>query len=160
MMMILPLPAGFAGLNQGSSRRRHLLLFDRLWLRGSLLALFVAFARESLVSRLQMSACVASHVALHAERAVASLKGALERTLACVAVNVDLETARASEPFPAVLALILGRLLFWGHQSRRNDRAGARIGWGDWPSILVARLWCSRRTRGEVLVRRRRGRGI
>jgi hypothetical protein len=78
-MMILPLPAGFAGLNQGSSRRRHLLLFDRLWLRGSLLALFVAFALASLVSRLQMSACVAAHVALHAERAVASLKGALER---------------------------------------------------------------------------------
>jgi len=61
-----------------------------------------------------MRACVATHVALHAKRAVASFKGALERcgvaalaaevmmadtvqieliltTLACVAVNVDLE---------------------------------------------------------------------
>jgi hypothetical protein len=121
-MMILPLPAGFAGLNQGSSRRRHLLLFGRLWLRGSLLALFVAFALASLVSRLQMSACVASHVALYAERAVASLKGALERcgvavsatevmmagtitneliltTLACVAVNVDLEQQMRFDSF-------------------------------------------------------------
>jgi len=37
------------------------------------------FAFPSLVSRLQMRACVAAHVALHAKRAVASLKGALER---------------------------------------------------------------------------------
>ena len=69
-----------------------------------------------------MRACVATHVALHAKRAVASLKSALERcgvaasategddgryrnngliltTLACVAVNVDLEQADTSFRF-------------------------------------------------------------
>ena len=74
-------PAGFAGLNRGSSRGWHLvLLFDTsLRLRGALLALVFVFALSSLVSRLQMRACVATHVALHAKRAVASLKSALER---------------------------------------------------------------------------------
>jgi hypothetical protein len=56
-----------------------------------------------------MSARVATHVALHAERPVAPLEGTFEWTFACVAVNVDPEAAGASETLPAVRTLILGR---------------------------------------------------
>ena len=80
-----------------------------LGLRGALLAIFFAFALAFLDPRRCMSACVAAHVALHAERPVASVECALEccgttlsadqvmaadgklTTFARVAVNVDLE---------------------------------------------------------------------
>ena len=46
---------------------------------GMHLAIQFLFALVRLVSRLHMYACVATHVALHAKRAVASFKGAFER---------------------------------------------------------------------------------
>jgi hypothetical protein len=90
----------------------YLRLLDSLWWLGrALLALFFTFALASIVPRLQMRACVATHVALDAECAVASLMGTSEccgvsrvkviivgytnglelTTFACVAVYVDLE---------------------------------------------------------------------
>jgi len=73
-----------------------------LGLRGALLAIFFAFTLAFLDPRRRMSACVAAHVALHAERPVASVECALEWTFARVAVNVDLEAARAGKALLAV----------------------------------------------------------
>jgi hypothetical protein len=89
---------------------------------GMHIAVQFVFALVRLVSWMRMRACVATHVALYTERAVASLKGAFERcgvaalategddgrcrtneliltTLACVAVDVDLERAKGSLQF-------------------------------------------------------------
>jgi hypothetical protein len=66
------------GVCWGSSRLWYLRLLDSLWLGRALLALFVTFALTSIVPRLQMRTCVATHVALHAKCAVASLKGTSE----------------------------------------------------------------------------------
>jgi hypothetical protein len=52
------------------------------------------FALVRLVSRWQMSTCVATHVALQAKRAVASLKGAFERCgVAALATEVMMADA-------------------------------------------------------------------
>jgi hypothetical protein len=66
------------GVCWGSSRLWYLRLLDSLWLGRALLALFLTFALTSIVPRLQMRTCVATHVALDAKCAVASLKGASE----------------------------------------------------------------------------------
>jgi hypothetical protein len=103
----------------------YLPLLDFLWLGRAFLVLFFTFALASIVPQLQMRTCVAAHVALDAKCAVTSLKGASEWTFACVAVYVDLEAARASKTFAAVLTLIFGRRLVWGYHTGRRDRAEA-----------------------------------
>jgi len=104
-----------------SSRRCCLLRSGRPGLGGAFVALVFAFALSRLVSRLQMSARVAAHIALHAKRPVAPFESAFEWTFARVAVNMDPEAAGAGETLSAVSTLILCRCRFKNHQPRWND---------------------------------------
>lgn len=60
-----------------------------------------------MISELSVRARVTAHVALHAEGPATALERAYVWSLACMAVQVDLQATRTGETLPAVAALIL-----------------------------------------------------